>query len=283
MEQLKLIECPRDAMQGLLDFIPTQAKIEYINNLLKCGFHTVDFGSFVSHKAIPQLKDSAIVIEALEPSKTELLAIVANERGANDAAAFDRIDYLGYPFSVSEQFQKKNTNATIDESFSRVEKVKEIADKSNKGLVLYLSMGFGNPYGEIWSPDLVTSWCEKLHSKLNIKVMAISDTIGAADLEIVKSLFETLIPSLPAAEFGAHLHVVPQKAEELIESAYYAGCGRFDGAIRGFGGCPMAKDTLTGNMPTEKMLEWFEKNSIESGIDKSAFEIALKNADTVFP
>jgi hydroxymethylglutaryl-CoA lyase len=283
MEQLKLIECPRDAMQGLLDFIPTQAKIEYINNLLKCGFHTVDFGSFVSHKAIPQLKDSAIVIEALEPSKTELLAIVANERGANDAAAFDRIDYLGYPFSVSEQFQKKNTNATIDESFSRVEKVKEIADKSNKGLVLYLSMGFGNPYGEIWSPDIVTSWCEKLHSKLNIKVMAISDTIGAADLEIVKSLFETLIPSLPAAEFGAHLHVVPQKAEELIESAYYAGCRRFDGAIRGFGGCPMAKDTLTGNMPTEKMLEWFEKNSIESGIDKSAFEIALKNADTVFP
>ena len=283
MEQIKLIECPRDAMQGLVDFIPTQTKIEYINKLLKCGFHTIDFGSFVSPKAIPQLKDSAKVIEGLELSQTELLAIVANERGAVDAAAFDRIDYLGYPFSVSEQFQKSNTNATIEESFSRVEKVKEIADKNNKGLVLYLSMGFGNPYGERWSPDIVTSWCEKLHSKLDINILAVSDTIGAADQNIVNSLFETLIPSLPALEFGAHLHVVPQKAEELLEAAYYAGCRRFDGAIRGLGGCPMAKDTLTGNMPTEKMLEWFEKNSIDSGIDRSAFENALTNADAVFP
>jgi hydroxymethylglutaryl-CoA lyase len=283
MEQIKLIECPRDAMQGLVEFIPSQTKIEYINKLLKCGFHTVDFGSFVSPKAIPQLKDSAEVLEALEPSQTELLAIVANQRGAVDAAAFDRIDYLGYPFSVSEQFQKSNTNATIDESFSRVEKVKEITDKNNKGLVLYLSMGFGNPYGETWSPDIVTSWCEKLHAKLDINILAVSDTIGVADQKIVNSLFETLIPSLPAVEFGAHLHVVPQKAEELLEAAYYAGCRRFDGAIRGFGGCPMAKDTLTGNMPTEKILAWFEKNSIDSGIDKSAFEIALKNADAVFP
>lgn len=283
MEQLKLIECPRDAMQGLADFIPTQSKIEYINKILDCGFHTVDFGSFVSPKAIPQLKDSALVLEGLSPSKTRLLAIVANERGASTAASFDRIDYLGYPFSVSEEFQKKNTNATIDESFSRVERIKEIALKSNKGLVLYLSMGFGNPYGEVWSPEIVTSWSEKLYSKLEIDILAVSDTIGVAEYDTVRYLFETLIPSLPSVEFGAHLHVTPQKAHKLLEAAYKAGCRRFDSAIKGLGGCPMAKDALTGNMPTEKMLEWFQKQSINSGIDKTAFEIAFNKAHTVFP
>lgn len=283
MNELKLIECPRDAMQGLHDFIPTETKIAYINDILDCGFDTVDFGSFVSPKAIPQLRDTAEVLEKLNPSDSKLLAIIANERGAEEASQFERIDYLGYPFSVSEEFQKRNTNATIEESFARVEKIKSIADRSNKELVLYLSMGFGNPYGELWHPDIVTEWCEKLYSKLGITIQALSDTIGAASPETVKSLFETMIPSLPKVEFGAHLHTVPEEAKMLVAAAYSAGCRRFDGAIKGFGGCPMAANELTGNMPTEKMLEWFADEQIESGIDKSAFDRAMNHALSVFP
>lgn len=283
MEKVTLIECPRDAMQGIHEFIPTEQKIEYINTILACGFDTVDFGSFVSPKAIPQMRDTAEVLEALIDSNSKLLAIVANERGAADAAAFDRIKYLGYPFSVSEEFQKRNTNATIDESFARVERIQEIAKKNNKEVVLYLSMGFGNPYGEKWHPDLVTAWCEKLYTKLDVKIQALSDTIGAGTPEIVASLFETIIPSLKNVEFGAHLHTVPENATSLVEASFNAGCRRFDGAIKGFGGCPMAKDDLTGNMPTEKMIEWFSENEIETGVDPELFNTAMNKALTVFP
>ncbi|MCR9173390.1 MAG: hydroxymethylglutaryl-CoA lyase [bacterium] len=283
MQNLKLIECPRDAMQGLHDFIPTEVKIDYINSLLECGFDTIDFGSFVSPKAIPQMRDTADVLAGLNHSDSKLLAIIANERGANDAASFERIDYLGYPFSVSEEFQKRNTNATIEESFSRVEGIREIAMKSNKELVLYLSMGFGNPYGEEWHPDIVAKWSEKLYKELDVKILALSDTIGAASPEIVADLFSTLIPELPKVEFGAHLHTTPENVQSLVKSAYEAGCRRFDGAIKGFGGCPMAKDDLTGNMPTETMIAWFDGNDIETGINTSHFVDAMQKAVQVFP
>jgi len=283
MAKLKLIECPRDAMQGLHDFIPTATKIDYINGLLDCGFDTIDFGSFVSPRAIPQLKDTAEVLNGLNGSNSELLAIIANERGANDAVQFERIKYLGYPFSVSEEFQKRNTNATIEESFSRVEAIQNLALKNNKEMVLYLSMGFGNPYGEEWHPDIVASWSEKLYEKLDIKILALSDTIGVASPQIVSDLFKTLIPELPNVEFGGHLHTVPENAKQLVEAAYSAGCRRFDGAIKGFGGCPMATNDLTGNMPTEKMIEWFEENNVETGLNKKKFEDSMLKALTVFP
>lgn len=283
MEKLKLIECPRDAMQGLHDFVPTATKIDYINGILACGFDTVDFGSFVSPKAIPQMRDTAEVLEGLIPSDSKLLAIVANRRGAEDASRFDRIKYLGYPFSVSEEFQMRNTNATIDESFTRVEEIKSIADKTGKEVVIYLSMGFGNPYGEEWHPDIVTSWAEKLKDRLDIHIQALSDTIGVATPEIVKDVFKSLVPTLTDVEFGAHLHTIPSNAKKLVEAAYNGGCRRFDGAIKGFGGCPMAKDDLTGNMPTEEMLEWFHENEINSGIDMAAFSASMEKAIQVFP
>ncbi|HIP32976.1 MAG TPA: hydroxymethylglutaryl-CoA lyase [Crocinitomicaceae bacterium] len=283
MTKLKLIECPRDAMQGLYDFIPTEIKVDYINGLLDCGFDTIDFGSFVSPKAIPQMKDTASVLENLNDSASKLLAIVANERGANDACEFNRIDYLGYPFSVSEQFQLRNTNSTIDQSFARVEKIKEIADRHNKEVVLYLSMGFGNPYEEEWHPDIVAGWAEKLRTKLDIRIQALSDTIGCATSEMVTNLFSTLISSLPKVEFGAHLHTVPENAQQLVAAAYSGGCRRYDGAIKGFGGCPMAKDDLTGNMPTEKMIDWFMENKIDTGIDVNSFNESVSKALSVFP
>jgi len=283
LEKLKLIECPRDAMQGLHDFIPTESKIAYINNLLKCNFDTIDFGSFVSPKAIPQMRDTSNVLAGLNDSNSKLLAIVANERGAKDACEFDRIKYLGYPFSVSEEFQKRNTNSTIEESFHRVEVIKELADKNNKEVVLYLSMGFGNPYEEDWHPDIVAKWAEKLYDKLDIRIQAVSDTIGAADPKMVDSLFSTLIPSLPNIEFGAHLHTLKEEAKNLISAAYNAGCYRFDGAINGLGGCPMAKNDLTGNMPTELMMDWFLENDIDTNIDSDYFEAAMKSAQVTFP
>jgi hydroxymethylglutaryl-CoA lyase len=270
-------------MQGLHDFIPTTEKIAYINAILDCGFDTVDFGSFVSPKAIPQLKDTVEVLEGLNPSSSKLLAIVANERGAQDAVQFERIAYLGYPFSVSEEFQQRNTNASIEDSFGRVEAIQNLVKKNNKELVLYLSMGFGNPYGEKWHPDIVTEWADKLYHKLDVKIQAVSDTIGAANSSTVNSLFKTLIPSLPNVEFGAHLHTIPENAKSLVEAAFSAGCLRFDGAIKGFGGCPMATDALTGNMPTELMLEWFEEQKISTGINNVAFSNAMNKSMTVFP
>lgn len=283
MENLKLVECPRDAMQGIHDFIPTTVKISYINQLLKCGFDTIDFGSFVSPKAIPQLKDTAQVLEGLDDSDSALLAIVGNERGAEDAAHFERIQYLGYPFSVSEKFQKRNTNATIAESFERVATMREIVEKSNQELVLYISMGFGNPYGEHWHPDIVAEWSERIYRELDIRILALSDTIGVATPQTVTELFNTLKKSLPDVEFGVHLHTVPEKAKALVEAAYNAGCRRFDGALKGFGGCPMAKDELTGNMPTELMKKWFDENRIQTNLNNVAFEKALQASLTVFP
>lgn len=283
METVKIIECPRDAMQGLTEFIPTEKKIEYINQLLKCGFDTLDFGSFVSPKAIPQLRDTVEVLEKIELTDTKMLAIIANERGAEDAVKFGEIGFLGYPFSVSETFQQRNTNATIDESWKRLEFIQNLTEKNNKQLVVYLSMGFGNPYGDPWNSEIVIDWSEKLSSQLGIKILALSDTIGAANPELVSSLFKDLIPALPHVEFGAHLHTIPQNAAALVEAAYQSGCRRFDGAIKGFGGCPMAADDLTGNMPTERMLDWFDGQNIPTGVNREAFETAMAMSTSVFP
>jgi len=284
MENLKLIECPRDAMQGMHDFIPTQAKSDYINQLLKCGFDTIDFGSFVSPKAIPQMRDTADVLSKLDLSgSTKLLAIVANERGAEDASLHEEIDYLGYPFSVSEEFQKRNTNSTIEESLGRVEAIKNICEKSKKEFVVYLSMGFGNPYGEVWNAEIVQKWCRILYEKFEIRIQALSDTIGTANPSDVNYLFSELIPALPTVEFGAHLHTRTDKAKELVSAAFHGGCRRFDGALKGYGGCPMAKDDLTGNMPTEIMLDWFNEQNISTGIDPLSLSAALLATSSVFP
>jgi hydroxymethylglutaryl-CoA lyase len=285
MEKLKIVECPRDAMQGIIEFIPTEKKINYINQLLKCGFDTLDFGSFVSPKAIPQLKDTVEVLDQLDLSSTDtnLLAIIANERGAEDAVQFDEIDFLGFPFSVSETFQQRNTNSSIEESWKRLEIIQNLAFKNNKDLVVYLSMGFGNPYGDAWNSDIVIKWSERLYNELGIKILALSDTIGCATPTLVSSLFKDLIPELTNVEFGAHLHTVPENAKELIEAAYNSGCRRFDGAIKGFGGCPMATNDLTGNMPTEAMLHWFQDNGYETGIIEQEFKRAYEMSSSVFP
>ncbi len=284
MKEVKIIECPRDAMQGLHDFIPTEVKTAYINSLLKCNFDTIDFGSFVSPQAIPQLKDTAEVLKNLEiNNSTKLLAIIANERGAQDACNFEEINYLGFPFSISESFQQRNTNSSISESLKRVEAIQNLSKNNNKELVVYLSMGFGNPYGDEWNSDIVIKWCELLYSKFDVKIQALSDTIGIANPDSIDYLFRALIPSLPNVEFGAHLHTVPEKAKIILETAYNAGCRRFDGAIKGFGGCPMASDDLTGNMPTEIMLEWFNESKISSGVDLNKFEHSFKQALSIFP
>jgi hydroxymethylglutaryl-CoA lyase len=271
-------------MQGMIEFIPTEKKALYINQLLQCGFDTIDFGSFVSPKAIPQMRDTADVLSKLDLSntKSKLLAIIANERGAEEACSFDEINYLGYPFSVSDEFQRRNTNSTIEETLKRVEFIQNKTVLSGKKLVIYLSMGFGNPYGEHWSPDLVLKWTERLVDLFGIEIIAISDTIGSAKKEDITFLFNTLIPELPKIEFGAHMHVRPDNAREIIDIAYTAGCRRFDSVIRGFGGCPMAKDDLTGNMPTEIMLDYFSINNINTSIDFSAFERALQVSTTIF-
>jgi hydroxymethylglutaryl-CoA lyase len=282
---LKIIECPRDAMQGITEFIPTASKVAYINQLLNVGFDTIDFGSFVSPKAIPQMRDTAEVLNQLELSTTssKLLAIIANERGAQDAASFEEINYLGYPFSVSETFQLRNTNATLEQSLSRLESINTITQKANKKLVVYLSMGFGNPYGDEWNPEVVIKWSEKLNNLFGIDILALSDTIGIADETTIKHLFETLIPALPKVEFGAHLHARPDNYGEKLRAAYFAGCRRFDGAIKGFGGCPMAMDDLTGNMPTEGMIGWFDENNITTHLDMTEFGKALAMSSSVFP
>ncbi len=284
MIDVKLVECPRDAMQGIHDFIPTDVKAGYINRILKCGFDTVDFGSFVSPKAIPQMRDTADVLSKLDlTDKTSLLAIVANERGAEDASVFDEIAVLGFPFSISETFQQRNTNSTREESLLRIEAITKICQRKNKELVVYLSMGFGNPYGDEWSPETIIEWGSLLNDRFGVSTLALSDTIGAATPELVKSVFETSIIELPKVEIGAHLHTLRENAKSLTEAAYQAGCRRFDGAIKGFGGCPMAKDELTGNMPTELMLEWFESNSVLTGINSDYFNAAMYYAGTVFP
>lgn len=277
-----ITECPRDAMQGIHDWIDTELKAKYLNQLLDCGFDTLDFGSFVSPKAIPQMKDTAEVLGKLKQSETKLLAIVANTRGAEEASSFERIHYLGYPFSISETFQMRNTNATIAESLHRVEEISALCEKNKKELVLYLSMGFGNPYGDTWSPDLMAEWTEKLTTNFNVARISLSDTIGAATPTLVKDVFSVITQSFSNIQISAHLHTIPQNAQQLTESAYAGGCRYFEGAIRGFGGCPMAKDDLTGNMPTEKMLEWFFENKIETGVETKAFESAFVTSSQVF-
>lgn len=284
MEELKIIECPRDAMQGIKEFIPTTTKISYINELLKVGFDTIDFGSFVSPKAIPQMKDTAEVLKHLNLSNTrsKLLAIVANERGAQDAAQFEEINYLGYPFSVSETFQQRNTNTSIEGSLGRLESIQEIAVKSNKKLVVYLSMGFGNPYGDPWNAETVLKWASRLNNEMGIEILSLSDTIGVSTAGSITSILNGITPELPNAEIGVHLHTTPDTYHTKVKAAYDAGCRRFDGAIRGFGGCPMAKDDLVGNMPTEKMVAYFTENNIRTNIDNGALERAVQQSNYVF-
>ena len=284
MKKVKIIECPRDAMQGIkTHFISTEYKANYINALLRVGFDTIDFGSFVSPKAIPQMRDTADVLSKLDLSSTQskLLAIIANVRGANDAAQFEEIDYLGYPFSISENFQMRNTHKTIAESIETLNEILNIANKTNKEVVAYLSMGFGNPYGDPWDVEIVGDWTEKL-SNMGVKILSLSDTIGSSTPEVIEYLFSNLIPKFPAIEFGAHLHTTPITWFEKIDAAYKAGCNRFDGAIMGYGGCPMAKDELTGNMPTEKMLSYFTAEKAETGIKPMSFESAYNVALNVF-
>lgn len=281
--QVHITECPRDAMQGIKDWIPTEAKARYINALLKCGFDRLDFGSFVSPKAIPQMKDTKAVLENLnDKGNTRLLAIVANERGAEEASSFEQIDFLGYPFSISETFQQRNTNASIEDSLKRVDFIQNQCLKTGKSLVLYLSMGFGNPYGDPWNSDLVIQWSERLYKTFAIQELALSDTIGAATPTLVKELFSAIIPELSAVRMGAHLHTVPEGAQALTRAAFEGGCRYFDGAIKGYGGCPMAKDDLTGNMPTELMLDWFNENGIGTGIQQDAFDNAMLESSLVF-
>ena len=283
MSKVKLIECPRDAMQGIKTQIPTQEKVKYIQSLLGCGFDTIDFGSFVSPKAIPQMVDTADVLDALDLSKTKskLLAIVANIRGASDASQHEAIDYLGYPFSISENFQMRNTHKTIAQSVETLKGILDIANNTNKEVVTYISMGFGNPYGDPWNVEIVGEWTEKL-AAMGVRILSLSDTIGSSTPEVIDYLFSNLIPKYPEIEFGAHLHTTPTKWHEKVDAAYKAGCRRFDGAVQGFGGCPMAKDELTGNMPTEKMLSYFTSQKADSGVNTMVFEAAYNKATELF-
>ena len=283
MSQVKIIECPRDAMQGIKDFIPTEKKVQYIQSLLRVGFDTIDFGSFVSPKAIPQMVDTAEVLAQLDLSQTQskLLAIIANTRGAELASVHKEIQYLGFPFSISENFQMRNTHKTIAESFVTLQEILEIANKTNKEVVAYLSMGFGNPYGDPWNVEIVGEWTEKL-ANMGVKILSLSDTIGSSTPEVIDYLFSNLISKYPEIEFGAHLHTTPDSWFEKVDAAYKAGCRRFDGAIKGYGGCPMAKDDLTGNMPTEKMLSYFTSNKIDTNCHGMSFESSYNEALNIF-
>lgn len=280
---IKIIECPRDAMQGIKTFIPTELKVAYIQSLLRVGFDTIDFGSFVSPKAIPQMIDTAEVLSKLDLSQTKskLLAIIANTHGAELAAQHTEIKYLGFPFSISENFQMRNTHKTIAESLVTLQEILTIADLSNKEVVTYISMGFGNPYGDQWNVEIVANWTEKL-AAMGVKIISLSDTIGSSTPEVISYLFSNLIPKYPAIEFGAHLHTTADKWHEKINAAYSAGCRRFDGAIQGFGGCPMAKDDLTGNMPTEKMLSYFTQQKAITNTSPMSFESAYNVASQLF-
>lgn len=283
MNKIKIIECPRDAMQGIKEFIPTEKKVEYIQSLLRVGFDTIDFGSFVSPKAIPQMADTAEVLAQLDLSQTEskLLAIIANTKGAELASVHPEIQYLGFPFSISENFQMRNTHKTIAESLITLQEILDIANATNKEVVAYLSMGFGNPYGDIWNVDIVAQWTETL-AKMGVKILSLSDTIGSSTPEIIDYLFSNLIPKYPIIEFGAHLHTTPDKWHEKVDAAYKAGCTRFDGAIQGFGGCPMAKDDLTGNMPTEKLLSYFTTQKADTNCSPISFESSYNEALKIF-
>jgi len=278
---IRITECPRDAMQGIKDFIPTEEKVEYLNAILKVGFDTVDFGSFVSPKAIPQMQDTAKLLGqlALNHTSSKLLAIIANARGAEDACKFDEITYLGFPFSVSETFQQRNTNSSILESLQRVEAIQALCLKHKKQLVVYLSMAFGNPYGDTWSEEIVVGWAKKLEG-IGIKILSLADTIGSSTPQNISLLFSSLIPELKSVQLGAHLHSRKETAKEKIEAAYKNGCRSFDSAILGFGGCPMAKDDLTGNIATEIVLDYFAGQ--ELSYNKEAFAHAMAISQRIF-
>ena len=283
MSSIKIVECPRDAMQGIKQWIPSEIKLDYLQSVLSVGFDVVDFGSFVSKRAIPQMSDSAYIIDQLDLSNTtsKLLAIVANERGAFEACSHSSLSYLGFPFSISEIFQMRNTNKSINESFEELKRIKIITDKNNKKLVVYLSMGFGNPYGEPWNYEIVEKWIDKL-SDLKIQVISLSDTIGTAVPDDIFNIFSNIIPRYTQVEFGAHFHTRPDDWFKKIDSAYRAGCKRFDGAIQGFGGCPMAKDELTGNLPTEKLISYFNTLNKKTSINSLNFESCYNHALRLF-
>jgi hydroxymethylglutaryl-CoA lyase len=283
MSSIKIVECPRDAMQGIKQWIPSEIKLDYLQSVLSVGFDVVDFGSFVSKRAIPQMSDSAYIIDQLDLSNTtsKLLAIVANERGALDACSHSSLSFLGFPFSISEIFQMRNTNKSINESFEELKKIKTISEKYSKNLVVYLSMGFGNPYGEPWNYEIVEKWIDKL-SDLKIQVISLSDTIGTAVPDDIFNIFSNIVPRYTQVEFGAHFHTRPDDWFKKIDSAYRAGCKRFDGAIQGFGGCPMAKDELTGNLPTEKLISYFNTLNKKTSINSLNFESCYNHALRLF-
>jgi len=280
---MKIIECPRDAMQGIVEYIPVETKVAYINQLLKIGFDTIDFGSFVSAKAIPQMRDTTKVLDGLNKSSTvsRLLAIVANKRGAQEAATIGGIDYLGFPLSISETFQIRNTNQTIEQAFATLEDIHTICINNNMSLVTYLSMGFGNPYGDPYSTEFINSFVDRLAAQ-GLTIISIADTIGVSNPANIQQLFESLIQSFPEIEFGAHFHSHPNRVEEKIEAAYRSGCQRFDGALKGYGGCPMAKDKLVGNLPTEAIIQCLHDLGIAFEFDSDAFQIALEMVPTIF-
>lgn len=280
---IKLIECPRDAMQGIKTFIPTAQKIKYLQSLLRCNFDVLDIGSFVSPKAIPQMRDTAQVLNELDFSETttELSVIVANERGVKEACAFEQIRYLGFPFSISEIFQMRNTHKTIEESFALLDSIQGLCTSHDKELVVYLSMGFGNPYGDPWNVAVVFHWIEQLAQK-GIRIISLSDTMGNADVSDINELFSALIPHYQDIEFGAHFHCAPLEWKQKLEAAYSAGCKRFDTAIQGYGGCPMASNELVGNLPTEKAISFFTAQKAKTTIDLFAFESAVNQANVLF-
>lgn len=279
----KIIECPRDAMQGIKTFIPTADKVRYLQSLLDVGFDTLDFGSFVSPRAVPQMQDTETVLQQLDTTytNTHLLAIVANVRGAQKACGFEKVDCVGYPFSISENFQMRNTHKTISESVEVLQHILQLTQAYNKTLVVYLSMGFGNPYGDPWNVDIVVSWIQRL-ADMGVEIVSLSDTVGAAQPSDISFLFSSLIHEFPNIEFGAHFHTHPKRWFEKVNAAYAGGCLRFDGAVQGYGGCPMAKDELTGNMPTEKLINFFTENKQAHGLNLAHFESAYNKATALF-
>lgn len=278
---VKIIECPRDAMQGLHYFVPTDKKIEYLNSLLQVGYHTLDCGSFVSPKAIPQMRDTSEVLDKIIDSQTRLSVIVANQRGIDDAVQQPRVDYLGFPFSVSETFQRRNTNASMEESLDVVKYLTEQANKFNKEVVIYISMGFGNNYGDEWNANIVEEWVGRI-AELGVDSFSISDTVGVSDKSSIEAVFKQLNQSFTKPEFGAHFHTRPTDWEEKVDAAWNNGCRRFDGAIKGYGGCPMAEDKLVGNMPTENLIQYFENHKIEHGLNMDRFQESMVLAGGVF-
>ncbi len=283
LQNIELVECPRDAMQGWKDFIPTEKKIEYINTLLQVGFHTIDFGSFVSPKAIPQMADTKEVLKKLKTqnSKTKLLAIVANTRGAADAVCFDEITYLGFPFSISPTFQERNTNSTQQESLKRIDEIQELCIKNKKTLVVYLSMAFGNPYADEYHQDLLIHWADEM-AKREIEIISLADTVGVCTPEQIEFALQTLIPKYHKIDFGVHLHSTKLNWKHKLEAAVNNGCKRFDGALKGIGGCPMAQDDLVGNMDSEKMIQYFEENQLLNNLNKEALAKSIVIANEIF-